>query len=245
MRKSLLIAQRDLAAFFDGPMAYILLTVLLGTWGFFTWWYGAWYPDVFVRKQADLNAFFQTAYWTLFAFIPAVTMRSIAEERRSGTLDVLLTRPVTDAQVVFGKFLACLSLITIALAATLPYYIGISFLGEVDHGAVWCGYLGLFCMSAAYTAIGVYASSMARNQVEAFLVGTLIILVLHVVLQALPGNFTGATGEYMRALGTYSHFESLGRGVVDSRDLLYFGSVTFVALVLAEHNLAKRLFNKA
>lgn len=245
MRKSLLIARRDLAAFFDGPMAYILLTVLLSTWGFFTWWYGAWYPDVFVRNQADLNAFFQTAYWTLFAFVPAVTMRSIAEERRSGTLDVLLTRPVTDGQVVFGKFLACLALLVIALAATLPYYIGLSMLGEVDHGAIWCGYLGLFCMCAAYTAIGIYASSLARNQVEAFLVGTLIILLFHVVLQALPANFTGATGALMRTLGTAAHFESMGRGVVDTRDLLYFGSITFLALVLAEHNLAKRLFNKA
>ncbi|MBL8003145.1 MAG: ABC transporter permease subunit [Flavobacteriales bacterium] len=245
MRKSWLIARRDLAAYFDGPMAYILLTVLLGTWGFFTWWYGAWYPDVFVRKQADLNAFFQTAYWTLFAFIPAITMRSLAEERRSGTLDVLLTRPVTDWQVVSGKFLACLVLVLIALGATLPYYAALVFLGDVDHGAVWCGYFGLACMSAAYCAMGILASSLSRNQVESFLVAMLLILFFHVVLLALPGNFTGALGEVLRALGTSAHFEALSRGVIDTRDLLYFGSITLLALVLAEHNLAKRLFTRS
>lgn len=245
MRKSWLIARRDLAAFFDGPMAYILLTALLGTWGFFTWWYGAWYPDVFVRKQADLNAFFQTAYWTLFAFIPAITMRSLAEERRTGTLDVLLTRPVTDRQVVTGKFIASLVLVLIALAATLPYYVVLTTLGPVDHGAVWCGYLGLALMSAAYTAIGIYASSLSRNQVESFLVAMLIILLFHVVLVALPANFTGTFGAVLRELGTAAHFEALGHGVVDTRDLLYFGSITFLALVLAEYNLAKRLFTRS
>jgi ABC-2 type transport system permease protein len=244
MRKSWIIARRDLASFFDGPMAYILLVLLLGAWGFFTWWYGAWHPDVFVQGQADLTAFFQTAYWTLFLFIPALTMRTLAEERRTGTLDLLLTKAVTDWQVVFGKFIAALLLIVIALVFTLPYYAAIAWIGPVDHGAVWCGYLGLFCMSAGYVAMGILASSMARNQIEAFLLGMIMILMFHVVFMSVPGNFVGAFAAAMQSLSTAEHFDSMSRGVVDSRDLVYFLSIVVLGLVLAEINLAKRLFNK-
>lgn len=245
MRRSWIIARRDLASFFDGPLAYILLTVFLGSWGFFTWWYGAWYPDVFVQGQADLTPFFQSAYWTLFVFIPALTMRSIAEERRTGTLDLLLTKAVSDWQVVTGKFMASLLLIALALAFTLPYPAVLAQLGDVDSGAAICGYLGLLCMSAAYVAIGILASSMARNQVEAFLVGMLIILVFHVVLAVLPSSLLGPVGELMRFLSTADHFESMSRGVIDSRDLVYFAGIVLLALVLAEINLAKRNFNRS
>ncbi len=244
MRKSWIIARRDLASFFDGAMAYILLTVFLGAWGFFTWWYGAWYPDVFVNGQADLTPFFQSAYWTLFVFIPALTMRSLAEERRSGTLDLLLTRSVTDWQVVMGKFLSSLLLIVIALLCTLPYYAVVASIGPLDHGAAICGYLALFCMSAAYVAIGILASSFSRNQIEAFLIGMLIILVFHVVFAVVPSNLLGPTGELVQFLSTADHFESMSRGVVDSRDLVYFLSILVLALVLAEINLAKRLFRR-
>jgi ABC-2 type transport system permease protein len=245
MRKSWLIARRDLASFFDGPMAYILLVVFLGAWGFFTWWYGAWHPDIFVQGQADLAPFFQTAYWTLFVFIPALTMRSIAEERRTGTLDLLLTKSVTDWQVVFGKFIASLSLILIALACTLPYYVVTANIGKVDHGAVWCGYLGLVCMSAGYVAIGILASSLSRNQIEAFLTGMLIIVVFHVVFLVLPANFVGPVGELLQFLSTAEHFDSMSRGVLDSRDLVYFLSIVVLGLSLAEINLAKRLFQRS
>src|SRR5262245_10768026 len=120
MRKTWIIARKELASFFDSLIAYILMAVFLGISGFFTWWYGS---DVFMRGQADLSAFFNIAYWTLFFFIPALTMRTLAEERKTGTLDLLLTKAVTDWQVVFGKFLACLVLIALALACSLPYYI--------------------------------------------------------------------------------------------------------------------------
>ena len=245
MRKIWIIAQRELASFFDGPMAYILLVVLLSTWGFFTWWYGAWTPDVFMRKQADLSAFFQTAYWTLFLFIPALTMRTLAEERRSGTLDLLLTKDVSDGQVVGGKFLACLLLIVLALAFTLPYYLTIAVMGSMDHGAVWCGYFGLLCMSASYVSIGIFASSLSRNQIESFLVGMLIIVVLHVLAVVLSSNFTGPVGVFFQFLSTAEHFDSMSRGVVDSRDLVYFASIIVFALLLAERNLAKRMFHRS
>ncbi|MCB0815500.1 MAG: ABC transporter permease subunit, partial [Flavobacteriales bacterium] len=142
-------------SFFDSLIAFILLVVFLGVSGIFTWMLGS---DVFLRGQADLQAFFGIAYWALYLFVPALTMRTLAEERRSGTLDLLLSRSVSDWQVVLGKFWASLLLIAIALACTLPYYLTVAWLGDLDHGAAWSGYLALFLLGAAYVSIGVYAS---------------------------------------------------------------------------------------
>ncbi|MBL7963615.1 MAG: ABC transporter permease subunit [Flavobacteriales bacterium] len=242
MRTTWLIARKELAAFFDSLIAYILLTVFLGLSGFFTWWYG---DDVFLRGQADLTAFFNIAYWTLFFFIPALTMRTLAEERKSGTLDLLLTKAVTDWQVVSGKFLACLTLIAVALACSLPWYASVAWLGEMDHGAVWCGYLALLLMSGAYVAIGVYASSLTNNQIVAFLTALVIGLFFHLLFQTAAGTFTGVVGTVLEQLGMGVHFDSMSRGVVDSRDLLYFFSLMVLALTLAEMNLSKRLVRNA
>lgn len=238
MRKIWLIARKELASFFDSLIAYILMAVFLGLSGFFTWWYGS---DVFMRGQADLSAFFNIAYWTLFFFIPALTMRTLAEERKSGTLDLLLTKAVTDWQVVSGKFLACLTLIGLALACSLPYYITIAQLGDVDHGAIVCGYLALLLMSAAYIAVGVYASSLTNNQIVAFLVALLIGIFFHIIFQVAAPNFTGMIGQVLEFLSTGTHFDSMSRGVIDSRDLLFFASIIVLGLSLAEVNLAKRL----
>jgi ABC-2 type transport system permease protein len=133
MKASWIIAKRELKSFFDSLVAYILLIVFLGISGFFTWLFGS---DIFFIGQATLQPFFSIAYFTLFFFIPALTMRMIAEEKRSGTLELLLTKPVSDWNVVMGKFLAALILIMIALALTLPYYITVWALGPIDHGAV-------------------------------------------------------------------------------------------------------------
>src|SRR5579863_3620342 len=157
MNKIWIIAKRELQSFFDSLTAYIMLVVFLGFSGFFTWLYGS---DIFLRNQADLSVFFGIAYWTLFFFIPAITMRMLAEENKSGTIELLLTKAVSDWQIIFGKFLACLILILIALALTLPYYVTVWKLGPVDHGAVWTGYLGLILMASTYISIGLYTSSV-------------------------------------------------------------------------------------
>lgn len=240
MRTVLLIARKELASFFDSLMAYLILVVFLAISGFFTWLFGT---DVFMRGLADLTAFFNVAYWTLFFFIPAITMRTLAEERRSGTLDLLLTKAVSDRQVVAGKFLACLALIALALVCTLPYWITVARLGPADNGAIGCGYLALLCMSAAYIAIGIFASSLTNNQIVAFLVGLAIIAVFHVFFGTMAGNFTGVVGQTLQTLSTADHFDSMSRGVVDSRDLLWFLSIVVLGTSLAEMNLAKRLLN--
>lgn len=237
MTKIWTIAAKELRTFFDSLTAYILIIVFLGLSGFFTWLFGS---DIFFIGQATLQPFFSVAYWTLFFFTPAITMRMIAEENKSGTIELLLTKSVSDWEIIAGKFLACLLLIIIALALTLPYYISIWSIGPVDHGAVWCGYLGLILMSMAYISIGLFASSISNNQIVAFLLALFIGVFFLIIFQVLAGDFTGTIGEILDYLTINNHFESVSRGVIDSRDIIYFLSITFFGLVLAETALSKR-----
>ena len=237
MDKIWIIAKRELKSFFDSLIAYILIVAFLGITGFFTWLYGT---DVFIRGQADLSVFFIWAYWTLFFFIPAITMRMLAEENRSGTIELLLTKAVSDWQIIFGKFLACLLLIVIALALTLPYYFTVWHLGPIDHASVWTGYLGLILMSATYISIGLFASSITNNQIVAFLLALFIGLFFHVIFDELAQSMTGTIGGLFSYLSVSTHYESISRGVIDSKDLIYFGSIIFLSLILAESTLSKR-----
>lgn len=237
MNKIWVITRRELGSFFDSLMAYIMLVLFLGFSGFFTWVYGA---DVFFINQASMQAFFSIAYWTLFFFIPALTMRLLAEENRSGTIELLLTRPVTDWQVVSGKFLATLILILVALVLTLPYYITISSIGPIDHGAVWMGYLGLILMSAAYISIGLFASSISSNQIVGFLSALFIGIFFHIIFQVLSGNISGFFGQIFEYLSMSTHYDSISRGVIDTKDLVYFLSIIFIGLISTEAMLSRR-----
>jgi ABC-2 type transport system permease protein len=234
---SLIIARKELRMFFDSLVAYILLVAFLGFSGFFTWFYSY---DVFFTKIASLQAFFQTAYWTLFFFIPALTMRSLAEETKTGTIELLLTKPISNWQVLWGKFLACFTLILIALLCTLPYYITILNLGKIDSGVVLCGYVGLLLMSASYISIGIFASSITNNQVVAFLIALFTGIFFHFLFGLVGENLTGSFAEFISYLSMKSHFDGISRGLVDSRDLIYFISIIFLGLVMAEVSLAKR-----
>lgn len=231
------ITKRELNSFFDSLIAYIILIAFLGFSGFFTWLYGA---DVFLRKQADLNVFFGVARWTLFFFIPALTMRMIAEERKSGTLELLLTKAVSNRQLVWGKFLACFLMVAIALAFTIPYYLTISNLGNIDHGATIAGYFGLLLMSAAYISIGLFSSSITNNQIVAFLLALFIGIFFHFLFDVLASGTTGFLGELFNTLSLSSHFDSITRGVLDSKDLVYFLSIIALGLLLSEQSISKR-----
>ena len=237
MKSTWSIAKRELRSFFDSLVAYILLVVFLGVSGFFTWLFGS---DIFFIGQATLQPFFSIAYFTLFFFIPALTMRMLAEEKRSGTIELLLTKPVSDWNVILGKFSAALLLIVIAVALTIPYYITVWALGPIDHGAVWCGYFGLILMSMAYIAIGLFTSSITNNQIVAFLLALFIGIFFLIIFDVLSNNFTGLIGQLLNYMSVSTHFDSISRGVIDSRDVLYFLSITFFGLVLAESSLSKR-----
>jgi ABC-2 type transport system permease protein len=237
MKTIWIITKRELNSFFDSLIAFIMIILFLGFSGFFTWISGS---DIFMVGQASLRSFFSIAYWTLFFFIPALTMRLIAEEKKSGTIEMLLTKAVTDRQVILGKYLATLILIIIALCFTLPYVITISRIGNLDAGETICGYLALILMSAAYTSIGLFSSSITNNQIVAFLSALFIGLFFHIIFEVIAGGMKGLLGQVINSLSVPVHFESLTRGVVDSKDLIYFGSIIFMGLFLAEVSLSKR-----
>lgn len=237
MKKIWIIAKRELRSFFDSLMGYVMIVLFLGFCGFFTWIFG---NDVFMVNQASLQSFFSIAFWTLFFFIPAVTMGLLADERKSGTIELLVTKPVSDWQIVAGKFLAAFLLICISLAFTLPYYISVASIGKIDHGAVLMGYLGLLFMSASYISIGLFASSITNNQIVAFLLALFIGIFFHLIFGLIGGSSIGLIGGLLRYLSLSTHYESMARGVIDSKDVFYFLSIIFIALVGTELTLSKR-----
>jgi len=238
MTTSWIIAKRELRSYFDSLVAYILLLTFLGFTGFFVWLDGN--GDVFFRKQADLKVFFSIANWTLFFFIPAITMKLIAEEKRSGTIELIMTKAITNRQFIWGKFLSAFILVAIALAFTLPYYFTISTLGNFDHGANISGYLGLLLMSAAYIGIGIFASSLTSNQIVAFLLALIIGICFHFLFGVIASGSSGMVSEIFDTLSLSTHFDSISRGVIDTKDLVYFISVTAIGLLLSEYIISKR-----
>lgn len=237
MNKIWIITRRELASFFDSLIAYVIIIMFLVFTGFFTWLAG---NNVFLMGQANLQVFFQIGFWTLFFFIPALTMKMLAEETRSGTIELLSTKAISDWEIVTGKFMACLLLVLIALTCTIPYYATVSQLGSVDHGAIIGGYMGLLLLSAGYISIGLFASSITNNQIVAFLIALLIGIFFQLLFDIMGFTFRGAVGNVLNYLSMRTHFDSLSRGVIDSRDLIYFFSVIGVGLTFAQAMLSRR-----
>ena len=237
MGKVWIITKRELSAFFDSLIAYVMIILFLGLSGSFTWLFGS---NVFVLGQANLDVFYAVAFWSLFFFIPAITMRMIAEENKAGTIELLITKAVSDGQIVMGKFLACLILVGIALACTLPYYITVSRLGNVDDGAVIGGYLGMLFLASSYIGIGLFSSSLTQNQIVAFLLALTIGIFFHMLFDVIGAGFTGPIGEFFSYLSIRTHVDSMSRGVIDSRDIIYFISIIAVSLLATQIMLSKR-----
>lgn len=239
MKQIWIIAKRELQSYFDSLMAYILLILFLGFSGFFTWIYGS---DIFYIKQATLMPFFGIAYWTLFFFIPALTMRSLSEENKMGTLELLLTKPVTNWQVIMGKFLSSVLLIFAALLLTFPYVVTVSSIGNLDAGQVISGYIALMLFSSMYIGIGLFTSSLTNNQIVSYLAALFIGVFFQIIFGMLAPSFSGFPGQLLDYLSISSHFESMVRGVIDTRDLIYFFGITFISLVLTETMIIRKRY---
>jgi len=239
MQQIWIITKRELGAYFNSLMAYMLLILFLGFSGFFTWIYG---NDIFFIKQATLMPFFSIAFWTLFFLIPALTMRLFSEENRMGTLKLLLTKPVSDIQVILGKYLATLILVVIALALTLPYLITLANIGNVDYGQVASAYLALILFSSMYISIGLLTSSFTKNQIVSVLIALAIGVFFQILFGMLANSSPGFLGGLLDYLSVNSHFDSMIRGVVDSRDLIYFIGFTFLGLLFTEIMLLRKRF---
>jgi ABC-2 type transport system permease protein len=232
-----IIAKKELNSFFDSLLAYIMIIAFLVFTGLFTWLLGR---TIFLMNEASLQSFFAVSYWALFLFIPALTMKLIAEERSSGTLELILTKPVSDSQMILGKFLAVLLLVIISLALTMPYYISVASIGPIDHGATIMGYIGLVLMSAAYISIGIFASSITNNQIISFLLALFIGIFFHLIFGIVSGYFPGIIGNTLNYMSISTHYESIIRGVVDSKDLIYFLTIIILGLFGAELSISKR-----
>jgi ABC-2 type transport system permease protein len=220
------IARRELAGYFISPVAYVFLVIFLLLTGFFTFTVGAF----FERGEASLISFFVWHPWLYLVLVPAVGMRLWAEERRSGTLELLLTMPVTAWQAILGKFLASWAFLAIALALTFPVVITVNVLGSPDNGIIVAGYLGSVLLAGAYLAISCMTSAMTRNQVVAFILAVVICLFLilcgfNPVTDLLSRWASPAFVDTVAAFSVITHFDGFQKGVIDTRDLFYFLSV--------------------
>jgi ABC-2 type transport system permease protein len=220
MSNILAIFKKEFRGYFASPIAYIYLIVYLVLTGFL------FFRVFFLNGQVSLRLFFDILPWVFLFFVPAIAMRMWAEEKRTGTIELLMTLPVKDREAVIGKYLAALVFLVVSLVLTFPLPVIAANLGRLDPGPLWGGYLGAVLMGAAYLAIGVFVSSITRNQIVAYIVGVSFIFILFimstdVILFAAP-HFLVPLLEY---LGLSTHFDSVGRGVVDSRDLVYYASL--------------------
>lgn len=234
------ISKRELNGFFDSLMAYIIIVVFLGLSGFFTWLSA---NNIFFSGQAQLFGFFGISYWTLFFFIPAITMRSLAEEKKTGTIELLATKPITELEIVLGKWLACWLLIAVSLLPTLIYYITLINLGNVDHGGIWGGYVALLLISAVYVAIGIFASSITNNQIVAFILALFISFFFQLLFDVMAPVLPDVLSNIFSYLSFSQHFEILSRGVFALDNALYFVSITTVGIVLATASLKRRVWS--
>ncbi|MFC2169731.1 ABC transporter permease subunit [Acidobacteriota bacterium] len=218
------IFKKEFKSYFISPIAYIVISIFLVIigWLFFS--------TFFLDRQASLTRFFSLLPATFAFIIPAITMRLFSEEINVGSYEILLTMPVTFREIIIGKFTAAVAFIGVMLSPTLVYAISISFLGKLDWGPVLGGYTGAILLGATFSAVGLLASSMTRNQVVAFIIGMAICftltLLLDFILFFLP-NFAVGIFQYFSA--NY-HFQNIAKGVIDSRDILYFFSISFIAL---------------
>jgi ABC-2 type transport system permease protein len=225
------IAKRELGGYFTSPVAYVFLVIFLLLAGFFTFTAGAF----FERGEAGLGAFFAWHPWLYLILVPAVGMRLWSEERRAGTIELLLTMPVTTAQAIIGKFLASWLFLALALALTFPVIITANVLGDPDNGVIFTGYIGSLMLAGAYLAISCMTSAMTRNQVVAFILSVVLCLFLilagfNPVTDLMVRWASPAFIDTVAAFSVMTHFDGFQKGVIDSRDLLFFLSVIGFAL---------------
>ena len=240
----LAIFRKEINAFFSSLIGFIVIGAFLVLMGLLLWVF----PDFSVLdgNYATLDTLFAIAPMVFLFLIPAVTMRSFAEENQSGTLELLVTRPLSDWQIVAGKYLAAMTLVVFALLPTALYYFTVYRLGappgNLDSGGIMGSYIGLLFLAAAFAAIGLFASSLTTNQIVAFLLATLLCFTVYLVfdfLSQLP-IFYGTSDDLVQALGMQSHYDALSRGVLDTRDVVYFLSVIAVFLAATVLSLGRR-----
>src|SRR6478609_499809 len=235
--KSILL--REIKSFFGSPMGYLVIAIFLLLNGLFLWVFEGDY-NILNSGFADLGPFFTLSPWILIFLIPAVTMRSFSEEKKQGTLELLLTKPLSVWQIVSGKFLGSVLLIVIAIIPTFIYVYVISSLGmpagNIDMGSTMGSYFGLLFLIAGYTAIGIFTSALSDNQIVAFILSVFLCFIFYFGFEGLSHYFK-TLEHFVASFGMDSHFKSMGRGVIDTRDILYFASIAYLFLLFTVYKL--------
>lgn len=239
------IARREFSSYFNSPIAYIAITVFLILaglqffYGFLTTQPVSTAHGFFEINEASMRLFFEGIPILFTVFLPAISMRLMSDEQRSGTLELLVTLPVRDREIILGKYLASLLFLLVAVALTLPYAATVMWLGKPDLGPIVGGYLGLLLIGAAYLSIGLMASTWTKNQIIAFLISALLCSSLYFV-DGLIGSVWEGTRSFFEAISFKAHFANISRGVVDTRDLVFFGSIIILPILLAGYSLESR-----
>ncbi|AUP77947.1 gliding motility-associated ABC transporter permease subunit GldF [Flavivirga eckloniae] len=233
------ILKKEINSFFASPIGYLVIAIFLVLNGLFLWLFKGDF-NVLDYGFADLSSFFLLAPWILIFLIPAVTMRSFSDEKKQGTLELLLTKPISHINIILGKYFGAFILILIALLPTLLYVYTVYQLGNpignLDMGSTLGSYFGLLFLIAAYTAIGVFASSLSDNQIVSFIIAVFICFLFYIGFEGIA-DFVSSN--FIEQLGMSVHFKSMSRGVLDTRDILYFLSVTIFFLMLTKININK------
>ena len=233
------IFKKEFNSFFASPVAYLVIGVFLLVNGVFLWVLKDNF-NILNAGFADLNSFFYIAPWLFLFLIPAITMKSFADEFNTGTLEILKTKPLTDWQIVLGKYTASLFLVIVALLPTLTYVYSIYALGNpvgnLDIGSIIGSYFGMLFLASGYCAIGLFTSTLSKNQIVAFILSVFISFFMFYGFDAIA-NLLGSSDFYVRQFGFNEHFKSISRGVIDTRDIIYFLSVTFFFLFVTKKQL--------
>ena len=229
------IFRKELRSFFSNATGYIVIGIFLLLTGLFLWVIPGQY-NIIDAGYANIDGLFYLAPWLFLFLCPAVTMRLFAEEKQTGTWELLVTKPLSRLQLVLGKYLAGWVLVTLALLPTLIYYFSVSYLaepvGNVDSGAFWGSFIGLFFLAGVYVAIGTFSSSLSNNQIISFVVALVLSFFFYYGFDLLASFFTsGQAIQYLESIGINSHYKSMSRGVIDSRDVIYFVSVSVIFIL--------------
>lgn len=235
----LAIFKKEINSFFASPIGYLVIALFLVLNGLLLWLFKGDF-NILESGFAEMVPFFLLAPWILMFLVPAVTMRSFSDEKKQGTLELLVTKPISHLQIVLGKYLAALVLILLALLPTLLYLLALDDLkmntNSLDYGSIIGSYLGLFFLVAAYAAIGLFASTLSDNQIVAFVSAVFLCFLLFFGFEGL----SGVSDLPLEQLGMEAHYNSISRGVLDTRDLLYFLSISIFFIAMTQFNIQKK-----
>jgi ABC-2 type transport system permease protein len=239
------LLKKEVASFFNSIIGYLVIIVFLTVVGLYMWVFQG-ETNVFDTSSATLDTLFSIAPWVFLFLVPAVTMRLFAEEKRTGTLETLLTKPLSDFQIVFAKYCAALLIIILSLLPTLIYFFSIQFFmsaHSVDVGGTIGSYIGLFFLAAIYASIGLWASSITQNQIVAFITAMAVAFFFFIGFQYISSlAFLGKLSVVIDFLGINMHYNSISRGIIDTRDIVYFISIITFFLILTKFSLEKRKY---